>query len=142
YILQNRPEPAVEHGELAARLKKKYWGDHPYTLFALLHLGQAYRLAQKYSQAEQTDREALSLALKLYPASDDANVADAHEQLANVLSDEKKNDEAIDQYKKGLQSSIISRGAKDSKTKKLHNKLITQMRANGQASEANKIPPL
>ena len=142
YRSQNRFEPAVKHGEVAVQLKQKYFGHHSYTLFALLHLGQAYRLSNKFEQAEQTDRHALLLAENLYPTGNDANVADAHEQLANVLADQHKIDEAIDQYKKALQSSIISRGAKAPKTKKIQQWLITYMRAHGKASQADKIPPL
>lgn len=143
YRGQNKLDLAIEHGELGVRLKKKYWGEVPNTLFAQLHLGQVYRLAGKYSQAETMDREALTLAEKLYPAGNDATLADAYEQLANVQSANlNKVDEAVDNYKKALKCSISARVVKDPKTKKVHDRLISVLRANGRASEASEIPPL
>lgn len=55
YRFKNRSEPAVEHGEVAVRLKKKYFGDHPHTMFAQFHLGQAYRLSKKKIRAGRTN---------------------------------------------------------------------------------------
>lgn len=129
YKFQNRLDLAIEHGELAVQLRKKYSPDHPFTLFALLHLGQAYRESDKFAQAEQIDRQSVSLAEKLYPQGDDVNLANACEQLAYALYKQKKFDESIEYYKKALHYSIAARGEKDSQTVKLQDWLDSYMRA-------------
>lgn len=143
YKQQNKFELAVQHGELGVSIKKKYWNGSQFLLFAQLHLGQEYRKARHFAEAERTDREALALAEKVYPAGDDANLADAHEQLANILWDQRKNaPETIEHFRKGLEISILTRGAKNPKTEKLHASLIRFLQTHGQFTEAEKVPPL
>ncbi|MBS1954907.1 MAG: serine/threonine protein kinase [Cyanobacteria bacterium SZAS-4] len=120
YRYQNQLGAALEHAESAVQLKKKHWPDSASTLFALLHLGQEYKLSKNFVQAEQIDREALLLAEKLYPAGDSANLADACEQLAYILYEQKKFDEAVDYYKRALQYSVASRGEQNPRSKRLH----------------------
>lgn len=137
YKFQNRLEQAIEHGELAVQIKRKYLPDHPFTLFALLHLGQAYRDSNKFAQAEQIDRQAVSLAEKLYPHGDDVNLANACQQLAYVLYKQEQFKESIEYYKKALNYSIAARGKKDPNTTKLQ-KWLDAYDARRKASEISK----
>lgn len=142
YLMDNQVAPAVTHGEAAVAIKKKILGDHEYTLYALLHLGQAYRRAHNYSAAESTDREALALANKLYPDGSSINLSDAYMQLGNILADEGKKEEAIEPFKMALKTSLVARGNDSPLTAKARNELIKQLRALNREDEANKIPPL
>lgn len=112
YNYDKQYDNAVEHGETAVQIKKRLLGaKHEHTLFALLHLGQAYRGARRSLDAEKIDREALSLAKELYPSGDSPNLADSYHQLANILADLGNTSEAIDNYKMSLEVSIKARGS-------------------------------
>lgn len=142
YLQSLKIDEAVKHGEAAVRIKEKLMPNHEYTLYALLHLGQAYRRAQQLPKAEMTNRKALSLAQALFPTADNVNLADAQFQLANVLADENKTAEAIDQYKESLKVSLIARGADSPLTKKCRDRLIYELKCAGRTDEADRIPPL
>lgn len=112
YIYDKEFDRAVEHASTAVQIKKRILGEnHPYTLFALLHLGQAYRGAKQVDEAEKVDRQALSVAQKLYPAGDNVTLADAYHQLANILAVQGKSGEAAENYSKSLEISIKARGS-------------------------------
>ena len=112
YIYNNQFDQAISHAEKAVDIKRRVLGSgHQYTLLALLHLGQAYRGAHRYADAETVDREALGLAQQLYPSGDNVTLANAYHQLANILADLGKSDEAIANYQKSLDISIVARGS-------------------------------
>ncbi len=90
YIDTKAYNDAVTYARMAVDLKKTTIGtNHPYTLYALLHLGQALRGTNSFEEAEQIDRECVTLAKKLYPKNDNVEIGNSYHLLANVLSDEK-----------------------------------------------------
>lgn len=133
---------AVKYGELGVSIKKRILGEHEHTLFALLHLGQAYRRAHMLPDAEKINRESVAMAQKFYPKEDNPNLSDAYLQLAHVLSDEGKRDEAIEQYKNALKSSLSSRGTESALSKKCRDELVRELHSAGRNDEADKVPPL
>lgn len=142
YQRSGNSDEAVKHGEAAVRIKEKIVPNHEFTLYALLHLGQAYRIAKDLPKAELIDRKALSLAQRLYPTADNVNLADAQFQLAHLLADRNKTSEAIEHYQEALKVSLIAQGPDSAVTNKFRDSLIQQLRLAGRVDEADKVPPL
>lgn len=131
---------AVEHAQKAVDVKKRTIGpEHEYTLFALLHLGQAQRLRKDFSSAEITDREALRIAQKIYPAKDNIELANAYYQLANILADQHKDAEAAENYKKSIPISSAVLGNDHPTTRKNRDFIVSFLRRIGQKTEAAHI---
>jgi|AGTN01.1.fsa_nt_gi Serine/threonine protein kinase len=140
YKWKGQYKEAIEHGKIAVDLKKQLLGaEHQYTLFALLHLGQAYRLNKNLLEAESTDREAVKVAEALYPKHDTPYVADAYLQLGAVLNDLGKWDEAIDNFKKAFVDSKAIRGRDHELTSEIVYKLLAVANAHGRGDEAQKF---
>lgn len=139
YKWNGQYKEAIEHGRTAVDLKKQILGtNHQFTLFALLHLGQAYRLNKNLAEAEATDREAVRVAEALYPNHDDPSVADAYGQLGDILTDVEKWDQAIDNLKIAFEVSSAVRGRDDPATKESRDKLLEVATEHGRGEEAKK----
>lgn len=139
YMFNNQYKEAVSHGETAVEIKKRTLGSHPFTLYALLHLGQEYRCDGRLIDSEAANREALTMALALYPDGDDVNLADAYQQLGNVLGDLGKYEESVDNHKKALAVSTKSRGPEHKLTNEIRDLTVDYMKKNGHAAEAEKL---
>jgi len=90
---------------------------------SLQRLGQVYRQASSLTEAEAVDREALKMAIQLYPKLDNAIVADLYEQLANVLADQKKLSESLTNAQKALEVSTAVRGIEHPYTEKIQRRI-------------------
>lgn len=131
---------AVEHGEKAVAVKTRSIGpDQKFTLFAQLHLGQAYRSSKDFKKAEATDREALRIAQKIYPAKDNITLANAYYQLANVLADQRKTAEAAENYKLSISISSAVLGNDHPTTQKNRDSIVSYLNRIGQVAEAAQI---
>lgn len=119
-VQANRFSEAVESGEKALAIKKRVLGtNHKFTLYAMLHLGQAYRGNKMIEQAEEIDKEAIRVAEALFPNNDDTTLADTYEQLGNLYRLNDRPQEALPLYEKALPVSIKARGDEDKRTKQV-----------------------
>lgn len=119
-VQAKRFDEAVESGEKAVAIKKRALGpNHKFTLYALLHLGQAYRGNKMIKKAEEIDREAIKVAEGLFPQQDSTTLADTYEQYGNLLRLTNRPQEALPWYEKALPVSIKARGEEDKRTKQI-----------------------
>jgi serine/threonine protein kinase len=102
---------AVDYAEWAVKVRRNTLpADHLFTVYSLSRLGQSYRAAKQYAKAEATDREALSMAIRLDPSQNNKQVADNYTQLANVLADQKRYKEAVPYAQQAVRINKSVRG--------------------------------
>jgi serine/threonine protein kinase len=94
---------AVEEARTAVAIKDRVIGRNQHlTLTSMFKLGQALRQNGNCQEAEKVDRDILAVAQKLYPRNDNVDVANAHYQLANILTRTGTIEEAGSHYMKSV----------------------------------------
>ncbi|HEY9788468.1 MAG TPA: serine/threonine-protein kinase [Candidatus Obscuribacterales bacterium] len=139
YIEQGNYEKAVRHAETAVKMKMSTLGNHEYTLFAMLHLADAYRGQGRAKEAEAIDRKALAMAQELYPDGHGISLADTYYQLGHILAEQGKTEEAIDNFKHAIAISIKCRGTDHPTTLRRRDEIVGYMKRNGRQSQAAQL---
>lgn len=137
YLTEKNYPKAIEEARKAIEIKTRTIGENDrLTLLSFFRLGQAYRGNKAYEVAEAVDRKVVDITNKIYPNKDDILSSDAYEQLGNVLKDQGKNEEAIENYKLSL--PILSKlfGNDHARTQKVLNKICRYLEKNNKSAEA------
>lgn len=124
YLDLHEARLAVPYAESAVAVRKRTLpSPHVFITFSLQRLGQVYRQVGKFTEAERIDREAIAMAIQLNPQKNRAQLADLYEQLANVLAEQAKLDEACETAQKALEVSLAARDSSHPLTQKIRQRL-------------------
>lgn len=97
----------LKHAREAVAIKVRLLGKNDqFTVTSMNRLAQALRGDKQYAESEKVNREILQILKHLFPDNSSTFVANAHHQLANVLADQNKNDEAADHY---IEAALVSK---------------------------------